>query len=654
MQNKPKKPQTTSKDKRESTPKKPKNDQEKTVLESMRRFLRRQGERTLTQYPNATSIGIGYKQRQGKQTGEIAVQFTVEKKYAPEVLATESLELIPEEIEFEGMKFKTDVVARKFRPGYSIVETVPKKPYGKSRMGVVQPGASIANIKLTAGTLGAIVQDAATGEPVILSNWHVLHGASGKLGDQIAQPGPYDDNRVEENIIGTLLRSHLGIAGDCAICSISGRGFNATPFGINTTVRKIGRPDLGDAVVKSGRTTGVTYGRVSRIDALFKMPYEGIENPVTISGFEIESHPGFPAKDNEISRPGDSGSVWYAVEEGNSGQPTDIMLGLHFGGDAEHTNTEFALACYPESVFEKLELAPLEASPHDIESQRLSGIKKLQKGFDTDFLDFQVPFPTFDQVTNDDLAILSGKANIDYTHFTVWLSKSRKLPRCVAWNINGDLKKSLPRKGIPFVKDTRGDLAQYQWGDELYSNNALDRGHVARRDDLVWGKTKAEASQANIDSFYFTNMTPQHQAFNQSNLQGKWGLLENAILEDVTLAKLRVSLMGGPILADDDPLYRKAQIPREFWKIVCFKDDVTSEEKVRAFILTQEDLIGTLTPEALELDEFRWYQVPLSRIEEKVGVIFDQELHQREGAQIQALGAPQARLITDDFKGAFI
>jgi len=269
------------------------------------------------------------------------------------------------------------------------------------------------------------------------------------------------------------------------------------------------------------------------------------------------------------------------------------------------------------------------------------------------FLEFRVAFPTFDQFALDDLAPLFNRSNIDYTHFSVWLSKSRKLPRCVAWNIDGDLKKSLPRKGIDFKKDDRGDLAQYQWGDELYKNNALDRGHVARRDDLVWGSSQAEASQANIDSFFFTNMTPQHEAFNQSKLNGKWGLLENAILEDVTLAKLRVSLMGGPILSEDDPIYRQCQLPCEFWKIVCFTDGSDGIEKVRAFILTQADLLENLAPESLELDEFKWYSVPLSHIQERTGVIFDKELHNRDKLVSQALSAAKIKRIQDNFYEAF-
>jgi endonuclease G len=62
---------------------------------------------------------------------------------------------------------------------------------------------------------------------------------------------------------------------------------------------------------------------------------------------------------------------------------------------------------------------------------------------------------------------------------------------------------------------------------------------------------------ANEDSFYFTNMTPQHERFNQSKLKGLWGRLENAVFDEAEPLDLKVSLFAGPILSADDPLYKR-------------------------------------------------------------------------------------------------
>ena len=59
-----------------------------------------------------------------------------------------------------------------------------------------------------------------------------------------------------------------------------------------------------------------------------------------------------------------------------------------------------------------------------------------------------------------------------------------------------------------------------QAGNEVYDRNRLDRGHLARRSDLLWGPA-AEARRANSDSFYFTNISPQ-MATGMSALRAAW------------------------------------------------------------------------------------------------------------------------------------
>jgi len=612
-----------------------------TELEQIKRLIRARGE-ALLQLPNVTGVGVGYKVVDGQRTTQAALQFSVARKLEPQALAAEGVAAIPAVIEFEGAAIPTDVVQRAYRPSYVVV-TPQAKTDRKKRIDPVRPGVSIGHVKSTAGTLGAIVIDRGSQSPVLLSNWHVFCGPTGQVGDAIVQPGPFDDDRTSRNRVGTLLRSHLGLAGDCAIASIEGRRLDATILDLGVNVEAIGRPELGNLVVKSGRTTDVTYGVVTRVDALFKMPYEGMPTQ-TIGGFEIEPAPSEPAPGNEISKGGDSGAAWMAVDR--QSHVTSTMLGLHFGGDAEGSEGEFALACYAPSVFEKLELSPLGGTPSApaIHAASIEAAEALRTGFDEAFLDFAVPRPKFTKATAKDLIGLEGGDWIDYCHFTVWLSRSRRLPRCVAWNIDGATKKSLSRKGIAFTKDTRDGLDAFQLGDELYAGNDLDRGHVARRDDLVWGELAA-ARQANLDSFYFSNMTPQHRAFNQSQLKGQWGLLENAILDEVDLKDLRVSVFAGPVLASTDMPYRGAQLPSEFWKIVFYVDDADGEPKARGFILTQKDLLKTITPESLELPAFRWYQVPLSKIEQKTGLRLGAALHALDTRFPQALGVEPARLV---------
>lgn len=618
------------------------------TMEVMERFIRAKGSEFLAR-PNINSIGIGYKTIGGERTNTLSIQFSVDQKVAePQTLGSEP---IPQEIVFEGISLPTDIVQRSFKPDYVLVQALDKDPR-KQRVDKLVGGVSVGNPKTSAGTLGAIVADRRTGSPVMLSNWHVFHTPSGIIGDPIVQPGSYDDNRTALNQVGILLRSHLGAAGDCAIATIEARGFDAVILDVGKRVGRIGKAELEDKVIKSGRTTAVTHGVVTRVSTLTQLNYgDGVV--AEIGGFEIGPDPDHLAPSNEISKGGDSGSCWMAVDK--QGNNTDVMLGLHFGGDDDGSDGEFALASQAHSVFEKLELEPL---PPTITAQNLA--LKAPKdqiertGFDRRFIGEDLPLPSFTKVISSDFAVLEEEAELRYCHFSVWLSASRKLPRIVAWNIDGMQMKYLGRKGLSFRKDERGELEQYQYGDELYADNPFDRGHVARRADLCWGPS-TEAAAANYDSFYFTNQTPQHSRFNQSKLSGKWGELENAVFNEADPQDLKVSLFAGPILAPDDPHYRHEeedldiQIPVEFWKIVVFRDGSDGKPALRGFVLSQRDLVNkSIHVQTLELEEFRWFQVPIADIGKRTGLRFGsvlQAIERMPAPQILGAERPSARLI---------
>ena len=149
----------------------------------------------------------------------------------------------------------------------------------------------------------------------------------------------------------------------------------------------------------------------------------------------------------------------------------------------------------------------------------------------------------------------------------------------------------------------------------MYAGNDLDRGHIARRADLVWGE-QAEAQRANEDSFFFTNIAPQMARFNQSGRGGVWGEVENSLFEQVEVQDLRVSVAGGPVFAEDDREYRGVLIPREFFKVVHYVAE--GELRVRAFLLTQ-DLAGL---EQLSFPDFTTYLIDLEELTARTGIRF--------------------------------
>jgi endonuclease G, mitochondrial len=586
-------------------------------MESLKAFVRKEATHFLQQ-ENITSVGIGYKIKAGKPTKELSIQFTVASKVAPEELASINAVEIPKAFMIDGIEVPTDVIARSYdiSARAAKLEALPQR---KIAINPIVPGVSIGHPSISAGTAGCVVYDANSGAPFILSNWHVLHGQNGKIGDEIVQPGSYDDNRVDRNVVGKLVRSHLGLAGDCALASIDQRKLASEIFDLNVGVSRIGEPELGDRVIKSGRTTDVTYGIVQRIHITTRIDYE--VGTKEIGCFEIGPDPEQPAKNGEISMGGDSGAAWLFVDQG---QTTNMMLGLHFAGEVGD-EPENALACYAESVFKKLNISPTQPSKDVLENRM--GI-----GYAESFLGTPIAMPTAatDQVKKD-LLMVDGVTTVDYMHFSLAMSRSRRFARWVAWNIDGGSLRRLSRNGIKFRKDPKLP-SDAQIGDEIYKDNPLDRGHIARRADLLWGSL-SEAKRANTDSFFFTNITPQHEAFNQSSANGIWGKLEDAIFAEVDVEDLRITVMGGPIFSDSDPVYRGIQLPKEFWKAIYFREVGSVAITVKGYILTQVDLLNSI--EVLQLPEFSVYQVPISKITEMTGLFLNFDVVELIPAKIQ-------------------
>ena len=266
---------------------------------ALRDYVRRHGSDFLAD-PNITSIGIGHKVVDGRRTDVVCVQFTVAAKVPPEQVEALGSALIPSSVEVESTAVPTDVLERVYAPSYVVVpEAAPDAR--RTRVDPVVPGVSVAGVAESAGTLGCIVWDTDTGAPHVLSNWHVLQGPGGGIGDEVLQPGPYDDNRVGRNRLGVVTRSYLGIAGDAAIATIEDRGFDPTVLDLGVAPTELGEPELDDPVVKSGRTTAVTHGRVSRVDVIVRLDY-GEAGEHQVGCFEIRPGPRAPARGRRAQR----------------------------------------------------------------------------------------------------------------------------------------------------------------------------------------------------------------------------------------------------------------------------------------------------------------------------------------------------------------
>ncbi len=233
-------------------------------------------------------------------------------------------------------------------------------------------------------------------------------------------------------------------------------------------------------------------------------------------------------------------------------------------------------------------------------------------GYDAQFLgdELEVPLPVFRSDLKQDIAQLKdGSSVLHYTHFSIVMSKSRRLAYYTVVNIDGNQLMKVGRNDKWYF-DSRIEV-KYQCGPDLYKNNSLDRGHLVRRRDPVWGDS---AKKANKDTFHFTNCAPQHSKLNQKS----WLDLENYILDNAENSNLKVTVFTGPVFRTDDIIYRGVQIPAEFWKIaVIVKKD--GNLSATAYLQTQKSLIEDLE---FAYGEYKTYQVGILKIEAITGLNF--------------------------------
>lgn len=176
-------------------------------------------------------------------------------------------------------------------------------------------GVSTGHPDITAGTIGCRVKNDT--DVFALSNNHVYADENrASKGDNVLQPGPYDGGKDPNDRIGTLddfeeisFETLPGVGAcnyiDAAIAlSSSELVDNATPtdgYGVpeSTTFEAVD-DSIGMAVMKYGRTTGLTKGKIDSINATVRVGYD---RGVAIFCEQIIITPG------KFSAGGDSGSL---------------------------------------------------------------------------------------------------------------------------------------------------------------------------------------------------------------------------------------------------------------------------------------------------------------------------------------------------------
>lgn len=205
-----------------------------------------------------------------------------------------------------------------------------------------------------------------------------------------------------------------------------------------------------------------------------------------------------------------------------------------------------------------------------------------------------------------------------YRNFSVVMSASRGLPLFSAVNIDGSQSNRDVERTDVWRRDPRipADAQNLREGYGNESGGFFSRGHMIRREDPNWGE---DAVQADADTFHITNVAPQRQGFNA----GLWLDLENYVLDSADEQNLRISVITGPVLTQDDPVYYNVAVPTEFWKIVVFVHGRSGALTTIAYRRSQVDALPSLSRSRFVFGDFDDTQVSVASIAEATGLELD-------------------------------
>ena len=300
---------------------------------------------------------------------------------------------------------------------------------------------------------------------------------------------------------------------------------------------------------------------------------------------------------------GSSGSVVLSLETGNA-------VGLQMSGAFNAESTAVTTARLKDRLGEMSLTVAVPAAgddqPVDAGTETIVDEPEAPGGYDPGFLGdgHALPLPGLDQS--------DAGGELAYNHFSIVLHRRRRMAISAACNIDGLRLKRIPRRG-GFALDGRLGPDQ-QWDETLYRHNPYDRGQLVGRPCPVWGDRET-ARRANADTFFLTNVVPQHSQLNRI----VWDGLEDHFLDSAQPTDARISVYSGCIFDADDPQYRGAQIPRQFWKVVAFVSPDDGTLRAYGFVLDQSHLVRDVQ-DRVTFGATKTYQLPIAAIASRTGL----------------------------------
>lgn len=177
---------------------------------------------------------------------------------------------------------------------------------------------------------------------------------------------------------------------------------------------------------------------------------------------------------------------------------------------------------------------------------------------------------------------------VKHQYYTLSYSESHEQAEWVCYEltpslINGSQSRTDNFRSDPLVKTGSAQL-------DNYKGSGYDRGHLCPAGDMKVSK------EAMSETFYMSNMSPQHPSFNR----GIWKKLESTV-RNWAIVEGKVYVVTGGVLTSKLGAIGTNQVtvPKYYYKVIY---DPTGDEKMIALVLPNQKGVGQLQDYVVTVD----------------------------------------------------
>ena len=146
---------------------------------------------------------------------------------------------------------------------------------------------------------------------------------------------------------------------------------------------------------------------------------------------------------------------------------------------------------------------------------------------------------------------------VRHAGYTVSYNENWRLPNWVAYELTRQETEGSEKRNDRFIADPL--ITSIIAANSDYVRSGYDKGHMAPAADMKWSSTAMK------ESFYFSNICPQHPELNRR----KWKDLETKV-RDWAIADSAIVIVCGPIIGKQPQTIGKNRVtvPEKFFKVV--------------------------------------------------------------------------------------